>query len=904
MKGSGPCALILALLAAPLSSSSAAFELRPTRAGGSALVPASFEGPMFARAGGDERRWSIGWLHMTPSQSTEVSLDAIAVSLPRRFRWGARLSRLGAPHYAEWMTQLSCQPHRDLLIAVDHLRSTVDANLAELGIRGRSATTFSVAAERRIGTALRMHVHAADLLPMGDAERLGVAPSIGYRTSIRLAGVELGHGRSWQLSERSRSEDSYEIAWTGHPSVQIGQSWGDRGSSVANWLRLQFDPAGVCIWRAQSESGASISGVSVTFTRSPREEVRADFRSDIRTRPRSRVLAELESTRIESGAMESGPSVSLERPRERVDRLSSWEQDPDGEESWSANWADSLWSIQDSLEEHAREPELDEGSGNDHSASPKVSREDSNTPAAIADSLVGSARSRFSFPDSSTAEAAPLPVPIPLQDVRGSDVARLLSLEPSRADSVAERIRGASSMRQLSLGPPDDPVRDLVPYLTASPASLTAIPASPEPLPRSRNAGGAWSVQVDRTFTMKGESSRAQARMRFRGSEIETRVRRSDRSNGWTSVRAGSATWAVMGGTGFGLPAPRDLWHQTARTRRATQGRAAWLEMPLGSLSVLASAAEQDGSIELSWRRPSWNLALARLPRDLGIAQLLASGRSDRSSWGASLVQISRRMVRTGAMIQREHEWDEADLRAQVRWEEAIGYPRVPALRLSAPSSIRHRRELLVSAKSRRLSADLAVEWRARSMAARPDAASDETRRWRLGTRARYGGARAEIRLARSHTDAHRRSETPFEAGTKTRDIRGTARVVLWRDRPRGNAIPGIELGLEQRSTNSGSWSGRWAGAWMEGRHRLLDWGVGLMEVTPAPGRTTGVTPRWVGGRRISVSTRSLLFGIRLRRSAWLVRYDLRAVCPLSPIASPQFELTVGLVADRSAFTP
>lgn len=439
-------------------------------------------------------------------------------------------------------------------------------------------------------------------------------------------------------------------------------------------------------------------------------------------------------------------------------------------------------------------------------------------------------------------------------------------------------------------------MRDLAPY-------LTAVLPSPDPSRLLlREDPRRWSIALERTLTPTSRSSRLQAEARYRNVEVEARARRSDTTPGWRSVRLGSPNWTVMGGDGFGLPAPRDLWHQSARPRRA-EGRAAWLETSFGPFGALASASAEDASFELSLRRPRWNLALARLPRDLGGAQLLLCGGGRESEWTLSIVRISETHLRSGARIRREQAWNDFDFRAEGRWDESVRRNDARASRLSAPAALRFRRELLTSATSRRLSADLAMEWRARATALQPGAASDETRRWRFGARARRFGARFEIRLARSHTDAQGRSETPFVAGTRTRDIRGTGRLAVQRDS--GAPVrPGIEIGIEQRATNSGSWSGRWGGAWLEGRDRSFDWGIGLLEVSPAPERTIGVAPRWTGGRRISVATHSLLFGLRVRRNARFLRCDFKAVGPLSPLAPPRFELTLAVKADSETIPP
>ena len=887
MKNAAWCATILLLLLTLPSPTDAAFELRPTRLGGGAGAmplesPIEDSAPTHARGG-----WSIGWMHVTPHQSADVSLDALGVSLSHRPRWTARVARLAAPHYAEWMAQLSCQPQENFSIAIDHLRSVTDANLEEIGIRNRSTTTLSAALDRSFGAHAHAQIFAADIFRTGDARLLGVAPTVGGRASLNLGRFEIGHGRSWELSDRRSPREAFEISWRGHPSFEIGQSWIDRGASVGNWLRFRFDHVGICIWRARLESGASTSGVAIAFTR-PAQPQHAESATNFRAR---NAAASMKSTTTTASGPMIGATASttasfmarptgvtqatagnvsgtaattaaswtaattefprvVRRPNDRSEppsnAVSAWDMDPRTGDSWSAEWADSLWSVQDSLEEQAHQDVIE-------------------------------IRSDFE-------------TPIPLEEVDGEAVARLLGLTRAEADSIARRVREASSLRELSLDA-RGPVRDLVPYLTSQSRS--------EPTISSVRADRSWRAEAQRVITSSSRSSRIAARMRYRDVEVEARARRAGAS-GWSSARVEGATWTVMGGDGFALPAPRDLWHSQARARRASQGEAVWVETRSGPVHALAGGANQDGLLELGFRRPTWSIALARLPRDLGLSQLMLHGSSGRSEWALSLVQPSARMTRLGAALRNAFTWESVGLRGQARWEEAFGRTGRPMLRLSAPTSLRSRRELSGALESRRAAADLSLEWRSRASDLQPGAAADETRRWRFGAHARSWGGRAELRIARSHTDARRRAESPFEVGTRTRDIRGTARLVVTLDRLRRSVVPGVEAGIEQRATNTGSWSGRWSGAWLEGAHRFADWGIGLLEATPAPGRTLSLAPRWVGGRRISVPARTLLFGVRVRKNARFLRYDFKAVGPLSPLGAPRFEIMIGLIAQQT----
>lgn len=849
MKSAARCATILLLLLMIPLPTDAAFELRPTRLdGGAGSTP--LESPLDTsaqpEAGGG---WSIGWMHVAPHQSADVSLDALGVSWSHRPRWTARVAHLGAPHYAEWMAQLSCRPHENLSIAIDHLRSVADANLEEIGIRDRSTTTLSAATDHSFGQHAHAQVFAADIFRTGDARLLGVAPTVGGRASLNLGRFEIGHGRSWELSDRRSPREEFEISWRGHPSFEIGQSWIDRGASVGNWLRFRFDHVGICIWRARLESGASTSGVAIAFTR-PAQPQDAGSVAEMATNNAARSIRSAAATAASSTAATTEPPRGVRRSNDRSDPPSDavavWEMDPRTGDSWSAEWADSLWSVQDSLEEQARQDVIE-------------------------------TRSDFE-------------APIPLEDVDGETVARLLGLTPAEADSIARRVREASSLRELSLDA-RGPIRDLVPYLTGHSRSAPTI--------SSMRADRGWRAEAQRAITSSSRSTRVAARMRYRDVEVEARARRADAS-GWSSVRVEGTAWTVVGGDGFALPAPRDLWHIQARARRASQGEAVWVETRSGPVRALAGGAKQDGLLELGFHRPTWSIALARLPRDLGLSQLMVRGSSGRSEWALSLVQPATRMTRFGAALRDAFTWEGVGLRGQARWEEAFGRTGRPMLRLSAPSSLRSRRELSAALESKRASADLSLEWRSRASDLQPGAAADETRRWRFGARARSWGGRAELRVARSHTDARRRSDSPFEIGTRTRDIRGTARLVLMLDRSRRSVVPGIEAGIEQRATNTGSWSGRWSGAWLEGGHRIADWGIGVIEATPAPGRTLSVAPRWVGGRRISSPVRTLLFGVRVRKNARILRCDFKAVGPLSPLGSPRFELVIGLLAQEA----
>lgn len=918
MKRAKRCSVALLLFLLTVSSpSGAAFELRPTRLDGS-VIPT--QAPLVTSALRDEG-WSIGWMHLAPHEATDVSLDALGVSWSHRARWSAQIARLGTPHYTEWMTQLSCRPHEQVAIAIDHLRSAADANLEETGIRTRSTTTVTAALDRSFGEFARAQLFAMDLLRTGDAQLLGVAPTIGGRVSLNVGRFVLGHARSWEVSERRSPREAFELSWRGHPSFEIGQSWIDRGASVGNWLRLHFDHVGVCVWRTRLESGASTSGVAVAFTRStnasPPEASRASTetarrrelaatpsadtaqRRDLRAArsPDTAQQHEFAAThapdtaqRYEFAATQTSDTAQRRLLPATHTPVSVWETDPTSGDSWSSAWADSLWSVQDSLEERARE-ELESGF-------------DLLAPYPRSENARGH-ESRTRAPSWERESDSDLHLPIPLSELEGDAVARLLGMERAQADSIALHLRRASTLRELSLEA-SGPVRDLAPYLTSrsrSPApdgrnSIGSIPLDGRSVISSSRAQRTWRLETQRTITSLSRATRMAARLRARNVEVEARARRPDAGDGWSSLRVEGTAWTVMGGDGFGLPAPGDLWHPNARARRDTDGQAAWVEMRLGSLHALGSGRKDDGSLSLGFHRPTWSVALARLPRDLGLSQLLLRGSSERSEWSLSAVQPSEGMVRLGAALGDAFSWERIDLRGRARWEEGFGRPEQPASRLSAPTSLRSRRELSAALDSKRASADLSLEWRSRASDLAPGAAADETRRWRLGARTRSWGGRAELRLARSHTDARRRSESPFDFGTRTRDVRGTARLIVMRDRSPKSVVPGVEAGIEQRATNTGSWSGRWSGAWLQGTHRLASWGFGLVEAMPAPGRTLSVAPRWVGGRRISVPVRSLLFGFRVRKSTRLLRCDFKAVGPLSPLGPPRFELVVGLLAE------